>query len=181
MNEPEASPVLDARLLLSAVAVWGSSAVGISYGATTAWVLAVACAVPAAILSYVVVRRTSAGWSRIMLAALLFGAGCSVVSGWRAFEAESHPLTRAGLEGAWVSVEVEPTEDPHVVAGAAGQGQVFFRATAILWLHITTGTPVAAWSPSGHPVRRGSKLFQGRASRFAAGRVSLGVAIPRSP
>ncbi|MGV0157246.1 ComEC/Rec2 family competence protein [Rhodococcus sp. GB-02] len=129
MNEPEASPVLDARLLLSAVAVWGSSAVGILYGATTAWVLAVACAVPAAILSCVVVRRTSAGWSRIMLAALLFGTGCSVVSGWRAFEAESHPLTRAALEGAWVSVEVEPTEDPHVVAGAAGQGQVFFRAT----------------------------------------------------
>ncbi len=37
MNEPEASPVLDARLLLSAVAVWGSSAVGILFGPVGAW------------------------------------------------------------------------------------------------------------------------------------------------
>lgn len=92
MNESEVRPVLDARLLPSAVAVWGSSAVGTLYGATTAWVLA-ACSVPAAILTVVAVRRTSAGWARIMLAALLFGAGCSVVSGWRASEAERHPLT----------------------------------------------------------------------------------------
>ncbi|MGK2241616.1 MAG: competence protein ComEC [Rhodococcus sp. (in: high G+C Gram-positive bacteria)] len=129
MNEPEASPVLDARLLLSAVAVWGSSAVGILFGPVAAWVLAVACAVPAALLTYVVVRRTSAGWVRIMLVALLFGAGCSAVGGWRASEAERHPLTRASLEGAWVSVEVEPSEDPHAVSGAVGQGQVVFRAT----------------------------------------------------
>lgn len=96
MNEPEASPVLDARLLLSAVAVWGgSSAVGgILFGPVAAWVLAVACAVPAALLTYVVVRRTSAGgWVRIMLVALLFGAGCSAAGGWRASEAERHPLT----------------------------------------------------------------------------------------
>ncbi|WP_069146805.1 ComEC/Rec2 family competence protein [Rhodococcus erythropolis] len=129
MNEPEVSPVLDARLLPSAVAVWGSSAVGILFGAVAAWVLAVACAIPAAILTYAVVRRTSAGWARIMLVALLFGAGCSVVIGWRATEVEGHPLTRAALEGAWVSVEVEPSEDPHAVSGAAGQGQIFFRAT----------------------------------------------------
>lgn len=129
MNESEVRPVLDARLLLSAVAAWGSSAVGILFGAVAAWVLAVACAVPAAILAVVVVRRTSTGWVRIMLVALLFGAGCGVVSGWRAFEGESHPLARAALEGAWVSVDVEPTEDPHVVSGAVGQGQVFFRAT----------------------------------------------------
>ncbi|MDN5544434.1 MAG: hypothetical protein L0H03_04075, partial [Rhodococcus sp. (in: high G+C Gram-positive bacteria)] len=67
MNEPEVSPVLDARLLPSAVAVWGSSAVGILFGAVAAWVLAVACAIPAAILTYVVVRQTSAAWARIML------------------------------------------------------------------------------------------------------------------
>lgn len=70
---------------------------GILYGATTAWVLA-ACAVPAAIVAVVIVRRTSAGWARIMLVALLFGAGCSAVGGWRASEAERHPLTRASLE-----------------------------------------------------------------------------------
>lgn len=152
---------------------------GTLYGATTAWVLA-ACSVPAAILTVVAVRRTSAGWARIMLAALLFGAGCSVVSGWRASEAESHPLARAAREGAWVSVEVEPTEDPHVVSGAAGQGQVFFRATVNLvtahndsysgggsvtirapsssWLEVVPGQSLTVRGRAGQPWRSDSTL-----------------------
>lgn len=131
MSEAEFAPVLDARLVPSAVAAWGAAAAGILFGADTALALTIGLAVTGAGLMFVMWRRASVGWVRVLAVAVLFGLGCSGVTAWRMSEAANHPLTQAVEGREWVTVEVKAFEDPHRVTAGIGTGQVFFRASVV--------------------------------------------------
>ncbi|MGC0363348.1 competence protein ComEC [Rhodococcus sp. 27YEA15] len=124
MSEDSERTVLDARVLPAALAAWAATVSAVLFGTAAAWILAATLAASAMVV--LLVFRGS--WSRIVLVALVFGIGFSVVGAWRTAETVDHPLRIAAKETAWATVEVAPVEDPHAVGGA-NPGHMVFRAT----------------------------------------------------
>lgn len=112
---PGRAPQLDARLVPSAAAAWSVTALG-AYLGPPATVVVVAVATTGIVLLAIVFRLRPDDRARIVLAVLVVAAGYAGAVSIHMWSAHTHPLAQLPA-GTWVTVVVEPTDDPRTVRG----------------------------------------------------------------
>lgn len=142
-----AHPDLDARLVPCAAAAWAVTALGLYGGWVPAGAVAVLACLVAGLFYVVCVRgrgiRQAPAAVPVILAVCAVVAGFGAASGIRMWFVDTHPVVEAAAAGGWVSVVVEPTDDPKALRRAGFGGEPQVRIPAVL-RHVTiAGRPLA--------------------------------------
>lgn len=152
---------VDARLVPCAAAAWAVTALGLYTGSRIAGAFAVAAVVAAGLTFLVATRiarirrpRRATATVSVVLAMCAVTAGFGAAVGVRMWFVETHPVAEAAENRAWVTVVLEPTDDPKKVRRAAFDGEPQVRIPAAL-RHTTiagrtsaTGGSVLVFAPA---------------------------------